>query len=503
MEPVIHLREAVALLGRFPALAGATLDVERGEIVLVRGPNGAGKSTLLRVCAGLVAVTSGEAVVLGHDLRSDRRAVRRQVGLLGHDNDLYDDLTVEENVRFWGRTAGARDGRDRHRPGQPRPGRARSPARPSARLSAGQRRRTAVAALVARRPELWLLDEPHAGLDAEGRDLLDDLVRQAVAAGATVVLASHELDRAEPWPTAPSPWPGGAWSSRVAGRARSSRRPAGRPPPPARVSRPPGPATDPSVGAVLRAAALVAGKDLRIEARSRVATNQVLPFALVVLLLFAFALDPDRGTLPGRHPGPATGWRSCSRWSWRVQRSFAIEAADGGPRRACGCPGSTRPGVFLGKAGALAAQLLVLEVALGVGVVLLYDADLRWRGCRCCWSRPWLVTTVGLAATGTLYRCPRRRGRGARDAAPAPAAPGGGAGADRCYESDRSGTRHRWRGHIGGLALGRSPRGVRPRLQRGRPAGLRAAPGGRHERPADRARARRASRVGTGTRARA
>ncbi|HEY9555705.1 MAG TPA: heme ABC exporter ATP-binding protein CcmA, partial [Acidimicrobiales bacterium] len=61
----------------------------------------------------------------------------------------------------------------------------------------GQRRRTSLACLVARRPELWLLDEPHAGLDQEGRDLLDDLARRAVAAGATVVLSSHELDRAE------------------------------------------------------------------------------------------------------------------------------------------------------------------------------------------------------------------------------------------------------------------------------------------------------------------
>ena len=66
-----------------------------------------------------------------------------------------------------------------------------------ARLSAGQRRRTALACLVARRPELWLLDEPHAGLDHDGRDLLDELVHGAKAAGATILLASHELDRAE------------------------------------------------------------------------------------------------------------------------------------------------------------------------------------------------------------------------------------------------------------------------------------------------------------------
>ena len=64
------------------------------------------------------------------------------------------------------------------------------------KLSAGQRRRTSIAAMVARRPELWLLDEPHAGLDADGRDLIDALIRDSVAAGATVLLASHEVDRA-------------------------------------------------------------------------------------------------------------------------------------------------------------------------------------------------------------------------------------------------------------------------------------------------------------------
>src|ERR671919_669643 len=102
MEPVVHLRAAVALLGRFPALAGIDLDVAGREIVLLRGPNGAGKTTLLRALAGLVPVVRGEAVVLGHDLRQERQRVRRRVGLLGHSGGLYDDLTVAENTSFWG-----------------------------------------------------------------------------------------------------------------------------------------------------------------------------------------------------------------------------------------------------------------------------------------------------------------------------------------------------------------------------------------------------------------
>jgi heme ABC exporter ATP-binding subunit CcmA len=198
MEPVVHLRGAVTLLGRFPALAGIDLDVAAGEIVLLRGPNGAGKTTLLRLCAGLLPLTRGTGLVLGHDLadRREARALRRQVGLLGHTTGLYEDLTVADNVRFWGRAAGAPPAdiaTALHACGLD----GRLAAVPVARLSAGQRRRTSLACVMARRPELWLLDEPHAGLDHDGRDLLDGLVRRAVADGATVLLSSHELDRAE------------------------------------------------------------------------------------------------------------------------------------------------------------------------------------------------------------------------------------------------------------------------------------------------------------------
>jgi heme ABC exporter ATP-binding subunit CcmA len=196
MEPVVHFRAAVSLLGRFPALAGVDLEVPRGAIVLVHGPNGAGKTTLLRTCAGLVPVVSGEALVLGHDLRDarERRAVRRRVGLLGHATALYEDLTVADNVRFWAKACGATPEEATaamHALGVD----GRLAGVLVAKLSAGQRRRTSIAAMVARRPELWLLDEPHAGLDHAARDVVDGLVRAATAAGATVVIASHELER--------------------------------------------------------------------------------------------------------------------------------------------------------------------------------------------------------------------------------------------------------------------------------------------------------------------
>ena len=193
---VVHLHAAVSLLGRFPALAGADLDVARGDVVLVQGPNGAGKTTLLRACAGLVPIVDGDAIVLGHDLREDRRAVRRQVALLGHATGLYDELTVADNLRFIAkatRHAGALSVDD----ALARLGLAgRLAGLQVSRLSAGQRRRVAVAALLLRPGDLWLLDEPHAGLDAEGRERLDALVGEAARVGTTVLLASHELERA-------------------------------------------------------------------------------------------------------------------------------------------------------------------------------------------------------------------------------------------------------------------------------------------------------------------
>ena len=193
--PVVQLVDVVAVLDRFPALAGATLTVERGEIVLLQGPNGAGKTTLLRLCAGLLPPARGTAKVLGLDLADHRQTVRSRVGLLGHSNGLYSDLTVDENVTFWGATVAATP--DEISAALERMGLAgRLGDVPVRKLSAGQRRRTALACLIARRAELWLLDEPHAGLDAAGRDELDTVLRAATAVGATMIVASHELDRA-------------------------------------------------------------------------------------------------------------------------------------------------------------------------------------------------------------------------------------------------------------------------------------------------------------------
>lgn len=155
---------------------------------------------------------------------------------------------------------------------------------------------------------------------------------------------------------------------------------------------------------VLADALLIAGKDLRIEARSRVAVNQVLPFALLVLILFAFALDPDRGVLERATSG--LFWVAvlfCSLLA--VGRAFAIETSDANSD-ALRLSGLDPAGIFLGKVVAIGLQLLALEVLLGVGVAVLYGTELA-EGVGLdgvlLLAVSAIAATVGIAAAGTLY----------------------------------------------------------------------------------------------------
>lgn len=147
-----------------------------------------------------------------------------------------------------------------------------------------------------------------------------------------------------------------------------------------------------------RDALLVAGKDLRIEARSRVATNQVAPFAVLVLVLFGFALDPDRGVLE----------RAAAGLFWvavlfsavlAVQRSQAVEGGEG-TGDALRLSGLDAAGIFLGKAGALAVELFALELVLGAGVIVLYGVDPHGYLTLVATAT---AATLGLAAAGTIY----------------------------------------------------------------------------------------------------
>ncbi len=187
----VDLADAVVVRGGFPLLAGVTLSVEAGTLTVLRGPNGAGKTSLLRLLGGLEALSGGHGVVVGVDLgRGDRRQLRRRVGWVGHEGSFYDDLTAAENLRFAARALGRPDGAVAG--ALDRVGLAPRARTATRRLSAGQRRRLALAWLLVRRAELWLLDEPYGALDDEGRALVDHLVAEATAAGVTVVVSAHE-----------------------------------------------------------------------------------------------------------------------------------------------------------------------------------------------------------------------------------------------------------------------------------------------------------------------
>lgn len=185
------LRDAVVLVGGFPLLSGVNLDLAAGSLSVVTGANGAGKTSLLRLLGGLVTLSSGTGDVSGVDLRTgDLRVLRRRVGWLGHEGSFYDDLSAKENLVFAAKAL--------QRPlGDiaivlDRVGLSDRASTPAKQLSAGQRRRLGLAWIMLRRPEMWLLDEPYASLDDEGRTFFDELIGDVVNAGATVVVSAHD-----------------------------------------------------------------------------------------------------------------------------------------------------------------------------------------------------------------------------------------------------------------------------------------------------------------------
>lgn len=146
---------------------------------------------------------------------------------------------------------------------------------------------------------------------------------------------------------------------------------------------------------------LVAGKDLRIELRSRVVVNQVVPFSLLVLVLFAFALGPDNGPHSSlRNAAPGLFWVAVLFSTvLAIQRSFAVESGEG-IRDGLRLTGLDPAGIFLGKAAAVLVQLVVLEVVLAAGVVLLYGAHVH---SVMAMTVACLAATAGLAGAGTIY----------------------------------------------------------------------------------------------------
>jgi heme exporter protein A len=175
-------------------LRGVNLTLGSGACMQLTGPNGAGKTTLLRAVAGLCEVEQGSVSWRGRDTRRDPRPFHIECSYLGHEVPLKGDLTALENLRF---SVGLRRtvGVDAQRAALDQVGARSFEHQPLRSLSAGQRRRVALAALLLYATPLWLLDEPTTNLDAAGQALLMTLLEQHLAAGGLVLAAvHHELD---------------------------------------------------------------------------------------------------------------------------------------------------------------------------------------------------------------------------------------------------------------------------------------------------------------------
>ena len=168
----------------------ASLDfaVTQGEALCVTGRNGAGKSSLLRIIAGLLAATAGTIRLDGGDAE---RTLPEQCHFLGYREALKPALSVRENLRFWQDFLGGRTG-ESCAGSLAAVGLERLSELPASYLSAGQRRRLALARLIAVKRPIWLLDEPTAALDADGQALLTGLMRRHLQAGGLIVAATHD-----------------------------------------------------------------------------------------------------------------------------------------------------------------------------------------------------------------------------------------------------------------------------------------------------------------------
>ncbi|MCW5874288.1 MAG: heme ABC exporter ATP-binding protein CcmA [Anaerolineales bacterium] len=192
---MIQVSQLSKRFGYRMALHGVNLRVGRGEMVALLGPNGAGKSTLLRILAGLAQPTAGRVQVAGCLLPKQAAAARAQVGYLGHQPLLYDELTADQNLEFFARLYAVPSAQARidellvlvgldHRRREAVRG-----------YSRGMLQRLALARALLHRPRVLLLDEPHSALDLQTADLLDGVLRAEARAGVSILIASHDLGR--------------------------------------------------------------------------------------------------------------------------------------------------------------------------------------------------------------------------------------------------------------------------------------------------------------------
>jgi ABC-2 type transport system ATP-binding protein len=195
-EPVIVVENLTRRFGEFTAVDHVNFQVEAGEVVGYLGPNGSGKTTTIRMLLGLLQPTEGRATALGFDAFLQSEEVRKRSGYMSQKFALYDDLTVMENLTFYGGVYGIRDVR-RIRATLDLVGLGGHESTLTRGLSAGWRQRLAFGIALVHQPRLLFLDEPTSGVDPNARRSFWDLIYQLAEGGVTILVTTHYMDEAE------------------------------------------------------------------------------------------------------------------------------------------------------------------------------------------------------------------------------------------------------------------------------------------------------------------
>jgi ABC-2 type transport system ATP-binding protein len=199
MEYAVSTRELTRAFGSFVAVDRLTLNIRPGEIYGFVGPNGAGKSTAIRMLCGILEPTSGTGTVLGYDLVRETEEIKKRIGYMSQKFSLYEDLTVEENLRFYAGlySVPRRELKERVREMVAMAGLTGREQELTANLSGGWKQRLALGCAIISRPAMVFLDEPTSGVSPISRRMFFGIIQRLAAAGTTVMVTTHFMDEAE------------------------------------------------------------------------------------------------------------------------------------------------------------------------------------------------------------------------------------------------------------------------------------------------------------------